>query len=211
MTFHCNLHWAVQKNKQKKTLYKLCVYSRSARVWRQESTPGECFLKWLGVGVWEVNFRSFFEQKEGGMQGHKRRATRGRALSCNCQLETDVHQSDRQQSRLRWWQDDTHMHINAHTHTTPSSTLLISHSRAMLPAGQRNLSLDDHLSRHIWPISSELSHSPPHQHLLDSPSDCLIFKNSSKWSRVECFLFGMWENNSGYRIFAAKRRFSGGE
>lgn len=63
-------------------MYKLCVYSRSARVWRQESTPGECFLKWLGVEVWEVNFRSFFEQKEGGMQGRRRRATRGRAFSC---------------------------------------------------------------------------------------------------------------------------------
>lgn len=82
-----------KKERQKKALYKLSAYSRSARV-EQERRPGECFLKrvgwgWSGVGVggwggliWEATLS---RRKEGwrGVKGEWLLATRGRAFSWN--------------------------------------------------------------------------------------------------------------------------------
>lgn len=69
-----------KKERKKKALYKLSAYSRSARV-EQERRPGECFLKGVGWGgsgrVGGVNLGSYFEQKEGGMEGRKRRVAAG--------------------------------------------------------------------------------------------------------------------------------------
>lgn len=97
-------------------MYKLCVYSRSVRVWQQESAPGECFLKWLRVGVWQVNFRSFFKQK---VQGQKRQATRGWAFSYNvstwnkCPSEWQAAESTGLMAAGKM----THTHT--HTHSPP--------------------------------------------------------------------------------------------
>lgn len=123
---------------------------------------------WGGSGrVGAVNLGSYFEQKEGGMEGRKRRVAAGHQ-GASVKLErVNLKQTSIGVTGSR---DDCADGKMTHTLPTPSSTLLIRRSRATPPAGQRNLSLDGGLSRHIWPISSERADSPPPSSLPHSRS-----------------------------------------